>query len=165
MTKDVSLEVDYVHSIGKDEIHRWHINTARNLNTDSRLPACSRRSTGRTTSKATAATPSSTACMSRARCEGARASVMSSYSWSKGMNIGNDFGSLSADLTNTDWEMDWGPMPNDIRHRVTTGAVFQLPRGFQVSTSFQANTGKPINPLGRSDRCEGGGSTDRSRDG
>ena len=27
------------------------------------------------------------------------------------------------------WEVDWGPMPNDIRHRFTLGGVFQLPAG------------------------------------
>jgi hypothetical protein len=38
-------------------------------------------------------------------------------------------------------------MPNDVRHRYTLGAVLMLPAGFQYSTSVQANTGKPYNPV------------------
>ena len=74
--------------------------------------------------------------------------LITTYSLTKGMNIANDFGSYPGDLSNVgNWESDWGPMPNDVRHRFTLGGVFQLPAGFQFSSSIQANTGKPVNPV------------------
>src|SRR5262249_45245633 len=51
------------------------------------------------------------------------------------------------DITNANWEQDWGPTPNDIRHRGTLGGVLDLGSGFQFSTSLQGNTGKPVNAL------------------
>ena len=63
------------------------------------------------------------------------------------MNLADDFGSSPEDLTNLNWEMDWGPMANDIRHRFTLGGVFSLPAGVQFASAVQANTGKPYNPV------------------
>jgi hypothetical protein len=44
---------------------------------------------------------------------------MGTYTWSKAKNLGNDFGSQPADITNADYEIDYGLTPNDVRHRVT----------------------------------------------
>jgi outer membrane receptor protein involved in Fe transport len=148
LTQNISIDVDYTHSEGRDEIHRWRINTPQNVNT--RL------------SPAGVFAPDLGAFIvegNRGRSEfdglyvtgkvrwGARASVISSYAWTKTNNIANDFGTQPADITNGNWDLDWGPAPNDLRHRFTLGAVFQLPWGLQYSTSMQSNTGKPINHL------------------
>jgi hypothetical protein len=74
-----------------------------------------------------------------------KVSLISTYSWSRARNLGDGFNTLPADITNADFEnLDWGPSPNDVEHRFTTGAVFQLPAGFQFSTALQGNTGKPF---------------------
>ncbi len=74
----------------------------------------------------------------------AKATVIATYAWSKANNIANDFNTVPADITNQNYELDWGPTPNDVRHRGTLGAVLQLPALFQVSTALQANSGKPF---------------------
>ncbi len=52
-----------------------------------------------------------------------------------------------SDLTNSNWEDDWGPTPNDVRHRFTFGGTSQVWRGLLLSSIIQANTGKPFNAL------------------
>ena len=76
-----------------------------------------------------------------------KVSLISTYTWSEAKNLGNDFGSQPSVIDNTNDEADYGFAPNDITHRFTTGAVFQLPGSFQFSTALQANTGKPFNAL------------------
>jgi len=148
ITRDVSFDVDYIHSIGRREIHRWYIDTPNNLNTElspagkfaplySRIYVEGNR--GHSTFDGLYLT-------GKVRMTD-KAQVISSYALTKGMNIANDFGTLPSNPDNLHWEDDWGYMPNDMRHRFTTGAVLTLPYGIQYSTSIQANTGKPFNAL------------------
>jgi hypothetical protein len=74
-------------------------------------------------------------------------SVISNYTWSLAKNVANDFNTLPGDITNGNWDLDYNYSPNDVRHRFTTGAVFDLSRGWQYSTSFQVNSGRPFNPI------------------
>jgi hypothetical protein len=86
-----------------------------------------------------------------------KSTVIATYTWSKAKNCSNDFNSQPADITNSsigngcgaggDASSDFAYAPNDVRHRGTLGAVFQIPWGLQYSTSFQANTGRPFNAL------------------
>ena len=68
---------------------------------------------------------------------------MTSYAWTKANNLANDFGSNPGDVTNLNWESDWGPTPNDVRHRFTLGATSVVWHDLQLSSIVQANTGKP----------------------
>jgi hypothetical protein len=73
-----------------------------------------------------------------------RTEVLTSYAWTKADNLANDFGSNPGDLSNLSWEDDWGPTPNDVRHRFTFGGTTQVWRGLLLSSIIQANTGKPF---------------------
>jgi Carboxypeptidase regulatory-like domain len=143
-TRAVALDFDYIHSVGKDEIHRWPINRAENQNT--RL------------SPAGVFDP----VFAEVRVEGNRGhsqfdgvyltgkirmpqtEVLTSYAWTKADNLANDFGSNPGDLSNLHWEDDWGPTPNDVRNRFTLGATRQVWQGLQLSSIVQANGGKPF---------------------
>ena len=145
ITRAVAVDFDYIHSIGKDEIHRWPINRVENQNT--RL------------SPAGVFDP----VFSEVRVEGNRGhsqfdgvyltgkirvpmtELMTSYAWTKANNLANDFGTNPGDLSNLTWENDWGPTPNDVRHRFTLGATRSVWKGLQLSSIVQANTGKPFN--------------------
>jgi hypothetical protein len=143
----LAFDVDFVHARGSNEIHRWRINTPQNLNT--RLspagvfdPAHAayivEGNRGRSRYNAVYVT---------GKYRTSNVSLISTYTWSRAKNIANDFGSQPSVIDNTNDEADFGFAPNDIEHRFTTGAVFQLPGGFQFSTALQGNTGKPLNAL------------------
>ena len=76
-----------------------------------------------------------------------RTEVLTSYAWTKANNLANDFGIEPERLANQNWEDDWGPTPNDVRHRFTFGGTSQVWRGLLLSSIIQANTGKPFNAL------------------
>ncbi len=40
---------------------------------------------------------------------------------------------------------DWGPTANDVRHRVVSNVIYQLPWGFQAGAIFSANSAPPYN--------------------
>jgi outer membrane receptor protein involved in Fe transport len=156
-SKTFAFDVDYVHTAGKAEIHRWRINTAQNV--DTRLspagvfaptlgPILVEGNRGHLTFDGVYVT---------GKVRTTKSTVIATYAWSKGMNCSNDFNSQPADITNASLANDCGPggaassdfafTPNDIRHRGTLGAIFQIPWGFQYSTAVQANTGKPFSAL------------------
>jgi hypothetical protein len=143
----LAFDVDYVHARGKNEIHRWRINTPQNLST--RLSPAGvfdpehaayivEGNRGRSRYNAVYVT---------GKYRTSNVSLISTYTWSQAKNLANDFGSQPSVIDNTNDEADFGFAPNDIAHRFTTGAVFQLPGGFQFSTALQGNTGKPLNAL------------------
>jgi hypothetical protein len=146
-TPALALDIDYVHSVGKDEIHRWRINTPQNVNT--RI------------SPAGVFAPDFAAIIvegnrGHSQFDGVyltgkvrlpRTQVLTSYAWTDAKNLANDFGTQPHDITNADWEFDWGPAPNDVRHRFTFGGTSQVWRGLQLSSIIQANTGKPFSAL------------------
>ena len=154
-----AFDLDYVHTSGKQEIGRWRINTAQNVST--RLspagqfapdlegsPILVEGNRGHSKFDGVYVT---------GKVRSAKSTVIATYTWSKGLNCSNDFLSQPADITNSslandcgpggDASSDFAPAPNDVRHRATLGAVFQIPWGFQYSTSFQANTGRPFSAL------------------
>jgi len=139
----VSFDVDYIHAIGEREIGRWRINSTDNLNTRLSPAGVFDPSIGKIQVEGNRGHSKIDGLFVTGKARMAKVQIITTYSLTKGMNILNDFGSQPGDLTNVHWENDWGPMPNDIRHRFTLGGVFQLPSGFQFSSSVQANTGKP----------------------
>jgi hypothetical protein len=143
-TNNFSVDVDYVHAEGKQEIHRWRINTPQNVNTRLSPAGVFAPQYGAILVEGNRGHSKFDGLYFTGKVRLPKASVISTYSLSYGKNLSNDFGSQPADITNADWEFDWGWMPNDVRHRFTTGAIFQLPAGVQYSTAIQANTGKPF---------------------
>jgi hypothetical protein len=138
-----SIDADYVHSRGEQEIHRWQVNNALNQNTRITPAGIFAPSLGQFRVEGNRGRSRINGLYLTGKVRMARASVITTYALTEGLNIANDFGSQPHDLTNLDWENDWGPMPNDVRHRFTAALVLALPAGFQYSTSIQANSGRP----------------------
>ncbi len=143
-TKSLAFDVDFVHSSGKQEIHRWRINTAQNVNTRISPAGVFAPSLGPILVEGNRGHSKYDGVYVTGKVRTSKSTVIATYAWSKAENLANDFNSQPSDITNANWELDLGPTPNDIRHRATLGAVFELPAGFQYSTTLQANTGKPI---------------------
>jgi hypothetical protein len=143
----VAFDIDYVHAAGKQEIARWRVNTPQNVSTRISPAGVFAPALGPFIVEGNRAHSKFDGVYVTAKVRASKVTVLSTYAWTKGMNIANDFGTQPHDITNADWELDWGPTPNDVRHRFTLGGVFLLPLDFQFSTAVQGNTGKPINPL------------------
>jgi hypothetical protein len=141
------MDVDYVHANGHDEIARWTIDTPQNLNTRLSPPGVFINGPRRINVEGNRGHSRFDGVYVTGKLRYTNMSLISSYAWSVTKNVANDFGSYPADLTNLNWEQDYGYAPNDLRHRFTTGAVFSLPMGWQYATSIQANTGKPFQAL------------------
>jgi hypothetical protein len=142
-----SIDADYIHALGRQEIARWQINTKENLSTRLSPAGVFQPLWGRISVEGNRGRSTVDGFYLTGKIRKGAMQVITTYSLTRGMNIANDFGSNPSDITNMDWELCWGPMYNDIRHRFTMGGVFQLPKGINFSTSLQANTGKPYNPL------------------
>jgi hypothetical protein len=146
-TTRLAFDVDYVHSTGHDEVHRWRINTAQNVSARLSPAGVFDPQHGPYIVEGNRGHSKFDAVYVTGKLRSAKNLVMATYAWSKAYNLANDFNTLPADITNANWELDWGPTPNDIRHRFTAAGVFELPAGFQFSTALQGNTGRPVNAL------------------
>jgi outer membrane receptor protein involved in Fe transport len=134
-----------VHASGKQEVARWDIDTPENLNT--RISPVGRFAPqyNRIVVEGNRGHSTFDGVYVAGKLRAHRATLLSTYTWSKAKNIADDFFGRPGDISNLNWEGDIGPTPNDVRHRVTTGGVLELPAGFQLSSGFQWNTGKPYN--------------------
>jgi hypothetical protein len=56
---------------------------------------------------------------------------------------------------------DWGPSNNDVRHRVVTNAIYQLPYGIQLGGIITANSAPPFNITTGADANRDGDNNDR----
>jgi outer membrane receptor protein involved in Fe transport len=142
-----SVDADYIHALGRREIGRWWINNAQNQNTRISPAGQFAPQLGVFRVEGNRGHSQLDGLYLTGKVRMRAAQLITTYSFTKGMNTNNDFGSSPTDVSNLNWETDWGPMFNDIRHRFTLGGVFQLPAGFQWSNSVQINTGKPYTPL------------------
>jgi outer membrane receptor protein involved in Fe transport len=142
-----AFDVDYVHAVGHDEVHRWRINTPQNLSTRVSPAGVFSPADGPFNVEGNRGHSKFDGVYVTGKVRHAKATVIATYAWSKAMNIANDFNTVPSDITNQNFEVDWGPTPNDVRHRGTLGAVLQLPALFQLSTAVQANSGKPYSAL------------------
>ncbi len=145
--RSVAFDIDYVYSAGKQEIHRWDVNTAQNVSDRISPTGAFDTRYARFVVEGNRGHSTFHGVYGAAKVRSAKLSGIATYTWSKAENIANDFGTRPGDITNADWESDFGPTPNDVRHRVTAALVYALPADFQVSSSFQFNTGKPYNAL------------------
>ncbi|HSD27637.1 MAG TPA: TonB-dependent receptor, partial [Vicinamibacteria bacterium] len=146
-SRHVAFDVDYVWSGGRDEVHRWRVNTSQNVNTGISPDGVFDADHGPYIVEGNRGHSSFHGAYLAGKFRSTKFNGIATYSWSKAKNLANDFGSQPADITNADWDLDYGPTPNDVRHRVTAGLIYQLPLGFQISSGFQYNTGKPYNAL------------------
>jgi len=152
LTRMVALDFDYIHSIGKDEIHRWPINrnytvfgqTVTNENTRLSPAGVFNSYYGEVRVEGNRGHSRFDGVYLTGKVRMPKAELLTSYAYTNAKNIANDFGTNPSDLTNLSWESDWGPTPNDVRHRGTLGGTFQVWRALQLSTIVQANTGKPF---------------------
>jgi len=147
--KNIAFDVDYVYAAGRDEIHRWEIDTPENLSTRVSPAGVFAPQFGRITVQGNRGHSNFHGVYVAAKARSAKLTGVATYTWSKAKNIANDFGTRPGGVTNTqeEWDADYGITPNDVRHRVTAALVYQLPWDFQVSSGFQFNTGKPYNAL------------------
>ena len=146
-TRYVAFDVDYVWAGGRDEVHRWRINTPQNVNTRISPAGVFAPQYGPFITEGNRGRSTFQGVYVASKVRAAKLNGIVTYAWSKAENLANDFGTQPADITNADFDLDWGPTPNDIRHRVTAGLIYQLPWTMQVSSGFQYNTGKPYNAL------------------
>jgi outer membrane receptor protein involved in Fe transport len=146
-TRNVAFDVDYVWSGGRDEVHRWRVNTPQNVNTDISPAGVFDPNYGPFIVEGNRGHSSFNGVYFAGKIRTTKFYGLGTYTWSKAKNLANDFGTQPADITNADYELDYGPTPNDVRHRVTAALVYQFPLDFQVSSGFQYSTGKPYNAL------------------
>jgi hypothetical protein len=144
-TRHLAFDLDYVHTTGRDEIARWLIDTVQNVSTRLSPGGIFDSLRGPYNVEGNRGHSNFDGVYLTTKLRTAKHLLVASYAWSKANNLANDFNSPAADITNANWEIDWGPTPNDVRHRVTGAGVFDLGAGFQISTSLQANTGRPVN--------------------
>jgi carboxypeptidase family protein len=144
ITPGLALDIDYVHSIGKDEVHRWPINRAENLNTDLSPAGVFLPQFGEIRVEGNRGHSTYDGLYFTGRMRISRAQFLTSYAWTEAKNIADDFGSNPSNLSNLDWEGDFGPAPNDVRHRFTLGVVGSVWNNLHLSSAVQANTGKPF---------------------
>jgi len=145
--RSLAFDVDYVHASGKQEVARWDIDTPENLNT--RISPAGRFAPfyNRIVVEGNRGRSTFDGVYVAGKVRKSKAQLLATYTWSKAKNLADDFFGRPGDISNLNWEGDFGPAPNDVRHRVTAGGIVELPAGFQFSTGFQYNTGKPYNAL------------------
>ena len=125
----VAFDIDYVWSGGRDEVHRWRVNTPQNVNTLISPAGVFDPAYGPFLVEGNRGHSSFNGVYFAAKARSTKLSGIATYTWSKAKNVSNDFNSQPGDITNANWDLDYGPTPNDIRHRVTAGLVYQLPAG------------------------------------
>ena len=158
ITPGLAIDVDYVHSVGKDEIHRWPINRVENLNTDLSPAGRFLPQFNEIRVEGNRGHSQYDGLYFTGRMRMSKAQLLASYAWTEANNIADDFGSNPSNLDNLHWEDDWGPAPNDVRHRFTAGVVGTVWGNLHMASSIQANTGKPFEA-----RTGQGGSRNRIR--
>jgi len=80
---------------------------------------------------------------------GGRHRFLASYTLSKSENYANDdqIPFSSGPLDPNDLQREFGPSPNDRRHRLTFAGSFELPAGFRAAPLFTWSTGVPMDLL------------------
>ena len=162
-TTKLAFDVDYVHTTGHDEIARWRINTKQNVSTRLSPAGVFDSLHGPYIVEGNRGHSKFDGVFVTGKLRSHRNTLIATYAWSKAYNLANDFNTLPSDITNANWEQDWGPSPNDITHRFTAAGVFDLGKGFQFSTALQGNTGRH-QPPGRPRRPQRAGPRHRPVD-
>ena len=150
------IEVDYIHSLALHEGNSFQVNPIN--------PAVDPSNRVLSTAFAGAGQPvlgsiSEASSAGRSRYDGLnvtyrrrmskRVSAVTSYVLSKAVGYDGsaaNFGNIAVNPFNPfDPKVDYGPVPNDERHRWTFGGVFDLPWGFQAAPFVQFASARPYN--------------------
>lgn len=71
---------------------------------------------------------------------------LASYVWGRGNSYGGGgLSSSAAPSNNYDLKADWGPIDNDVHHRITGNVMYEIPFGIQLGGFVQFNSAPPYN--------------------
>jgi outer membrane receptor protein involved in Fe transport len=146
-SRNVAFDIDYVWSGGRDEVHRWRVNTPQNVNTRISPAGVFDPAYGPFIVEGNRGHSSFNGVYFAGKVRATKLYGMATYAWSKAKSVSDGFNTLPGDITNADWDLDYGLTPNDVRNRVTAALVYQFPWDVQLSSGFQYSTGKPYNAL------------------
>ncbi len=62
-----------------------------------------------------------------------------------GYTHGSAYSFANSPVNKYDMNADWGPTPNDVKHRIVSNLTYALPFGIQVGTVYTFNTAPPYN--------------------
>ena len=125
-----AIEVDYIHSLALHEANSFQVNPVNPALGPSRILSAALKAAG----QPVLGSISEASSAGRSRYDG--------------LNDGNaaNFGNIAVNPFNPfDPNVDYGPVPNDERHRWTFGGVFDLPWGFQAAPFVQFASARPYN--------------------
>lgn len=155
LTTSSVIEVDYIHSLALHEANGFQVNPINpSLGTSRILTAAFQAA-----NQPVLASINEASSAGRSRYDGLNVtyrrrmsrhfSAITSYILSKAVGYDGSaasFGNIAVNPFNPfDPNVDYGPVPNDERHRWTFGGVFELPKGFQVSPFVQFSSARPYN--------------------
>ena len=132
LTPSVSVDFDYIHALGKQEIQRWRINTPQNVSTRLSPAGVFAPDLGAFIVEGNWGHSRFDGVYVTGKVRVAQGQVLTSYAWTKALALGDSFGTQPSDISNGNPQIDWGPTPNDVRHRFTLGATWPLWKGLQV---------------------------------
>ena len=149
------VEVDYIHSLALHEANSFQINPINPALGTSRILSAAFQAAN----QPVLASISEASSAGRSRYDGLnvtyrrrmskRFSAITSYILSKAVGYDGsaaNFGNIAVNPFNPfDPNVDYGPVPNDERHRWTFGGVFDLPWGVQASPFIQFASARPYN--------------------
>ncbi|PYQ55817.1 MAG: hypothetical protein DMF78_00870, partial [Acidobacteria bacterium] len=92
-TQHLGFDIDYVHALGKQEIHRWRINTAQNVNTRLSPAGVFARGLGPILVEGNRGHSKFDGVYLTGKYRSSRAEVIATYAWSKAENLANQFSS------------------------------------------------------------------------
>jgi len=150
------IEVDYIHSLGLHDANSFQVNPIN----PAVGPSRSLSAAFQAANQPVLGSISEASSAGRSRYDGLnvsyrrrmsrRISVNTSYVLSKAVGYDGSaasFGNIAVNPFNPfDPNVDYGPVPNDERHRWTFGGVFDLPWGFQASPFVQFSSARPYSP-------------------
>jgi hypothetical protein len=149
------IEVDYIHSLALHEANSFQVNPINPALGPSRILSAAFQTAG----QPVLGSISEASSAGRSRYDGLnvtyrrrmskRVSAVTSYVLSKAVGYDGsaaNFGNIAVNPFNPfDPNVDYGPVPNDERHRWTFGGVFDLPWGFQAAPFVQFASARPYN--------------------
>jgi hypothetical protein len=150
------VEVDYIHSLALHEGNSFQVNPVNPAQGPNRILTTAFQNAG----QPVLGSISEASSAGRSRYDGLnvsyrrrmskRISVNTSYVLSKAVGYDGsaaNFGNIAVNPFNPfDPNVDYGPVPNDERHRWTFGGVFDLPWGFEAAPFIQLSSARPYNP-------------------
>lgn len=148
------MEVDYIHSLALHEANGFQINPINPSAGPSRILSAAFAAAN----QPVLGSINEASSAGRSRYDGLNVtyrrrmsrhfSAITSYILSKAVGYDGsaaNFGNIAVNPFQPFSPVDYGPVPNDERHRWTFGGVFDLPKGFQVSPFVQFSSARPSN--------------------